>query len=50
MTKFRKLVASLSIAGVLLSGAACSDDDNDGNPEVNVPEVDVNKNEDKPGD
>ena len=50
MTKLRKLVAALSVASVLLTGAACSDDDNDGNPEVNVPDVDVNKNEDKPGD
>jgi hypothetical protein len=37
MTRSRKALASLLLAGVLFTGA-CSDDDDDGNPELDVPE------------
>ena len=52
MRRLRKLVAVGAIAVVAFTGA-CSDDDNDGNPEVDVPEdvdVDVDRGEDKQGD
>ena len=42
MYKLRKAIAAFSLAGLMLTGAACSDDDGDGNTEVDVPEdVDV---------
>ena len=37
MTRSRKALASLLLVGVLFTGA-CSDDDDDGNPELDVPE------------
>ena len=53
MYKLRKAIAAFSLAGLMLTGAACSDDDNDGNPEVDVPEdvdVDVDQGKDNKGD
>ena len=53
MRRLRKFVAVGAIAAVSFTGVACSDDDNDGNPEVDVPEdvdVDVDRGEDKQGD
>ena len=53
MRRLRKLLAVGAIAAVSFTGVACSDDDNDGNPEVDVPEdvdVDVERGEDRQGD
>ena len=35
----RRVAAFASAAVLALTGAACSDDDNDGNPEVETPDV-----------
>jgi hypothetical protein len=37
--RLRRTVAVASAATIALFGVACSDDDNDGNPEVEAPEV-----------
>ena len=53
MRRLRKLVAVGAIAAVAFTGVACSDDDNDGNPEVDIPEdvdVDVDRGKDNQGD
>jgi hypothetical protein len=53
MYKLRKAMAAFSLAGLMLTGAACSDDDGDGNPEVDVPQdvdVDVDQGQDNKGD
>lgn len=46
MTRSRKALSALLLAGVLFTGA-CSDDDGDGNPELDVPEdVEVEDDDD----
>jgi hypothetical protein len=57
MHRLRRLVAVGAIGALSITGGgvlgACSDDDNDGNPEVDVPEdvdVDVDRGKDNQGD
>lgn len=38
-TAGRRVVATTAAAVLALTGVACSDDDNDGNPEIEVPDV-----------
>lgn len=38
-TSGRRLVAATAAGVLALTGVACSDDDNDGNPEIEAPDV-----------
>ena len=38
-TAGRRVVATTAAAVLALTGVACSDDDNDGNPEIEAPDV-----------
>lgn len=46
MHRFRRSVAMGLVALMPLMGAACSDDDNDGESELEVPEVDIQPDND----
>lgn len=54
MTTLRlRRIAAVALLSLSALGGACSDDDNDGNPEVDVPQdvdVDVDQGPDKSGD
>ncbi len=53
MNRFRRGVALATVALLPLTGAACGDDDNDGEAEIEAPEVDVRPDNDTntaPGD
>lgn len=46
MNQLRRTIAIALVAAVPVFGGACSDDDKDGEAELEVPEVDVNPDSD----
>ena len=46
MNRFRRCLALCLVGMVPVLGVACSDDDKDGEAEIEVPEVDVNPDND----
>lgn len=47
MNRLRRSLAVMLVAAMPIAGAtACSDDDKDGEPEIEAPEVDVNPDND----
>lgn len=47
MNRLRRSLAVILVAALPVAGsAACSDDDKDGEPEIEAPEVDVNPDND----
>lgn len=46
MNRLRRCLAIALVAALPVAGGACSDDDKDGEPEIETPEVDVNPDND----
>lgn len=46
MNRLRRALSVLLVVAVPIVGGACSDDDKDGEPEIEAPEVDVNPDND----